>query len=226
MSSTHSILEAPERKRSTVLAAISKVLFDIPNGHRERLENLWVDELVYASAWRKYVSERIEGLKLYMLWLFALAIFNILTLPYVYYTALNKASMMLCILDLCVSSVLLQEQRKLQGTGASTGAVYLDTHNTSHGFQPTAIVHSLPQAGFVWASVLFTIQGFCMTFSDIPGTILLRIIIPVAVVLIVASWGIWVALHPREKSFEEDMPTPPQTPLTDLKDLSTVASIV
>jgi NhaP-type Na+/H+ or K+/H+ antiporter len=107
-----------------------------------------------------------------------------------------------------------------------TKAAYLDTHNTSHGFQPTAMVHSLPQAGFVWASLLFTIQGFCMTFSDIPGTILWRIIIPVAVVLIVAFWGIWVALHPREKSFEEDMPTPPQTPLTEMKDLSEVASIV
>jgi hypothetical protein len=167
MSSTHSILEAPERKRSPILAAISKVLFDIPNGHRERLENLWVDELVYASAWRKHVSERIEDLKLYMRWVsqrylrigicmlnpffspnsclhwqckqastrqrehqanFGINSINVLTLPYVYYTGLNKFSMMLCILDLCVSSVLLEEQRKLQGTGASTGVRALTTH--------------------------------------------------------------------------------------------------
>jgi len=68
MSSTHSVLEAPERKRSLILTALSKVLFDIPNGHRERLENLWVDQLNYASAWRKHVSRRIEDLKLYMTW--------------------------------------------------------------------------------------------------------------------------------------------------------------
>src|SRR5579863_1809882 len=105
-------------------------------------------------------------------------------------------------------------------------AAYLDTRNTSDGFQPTAIVHSLPQAVFVWASLLFTTQGFCMAFSDIPGTVLLPTITHVAVVLIVASFGIWVALHPREKSFGEVTPTPIQTPPTDLKDLSTVESIV
>jgi len=101
-------------------------------------------------------------------------------------------------------------------------AVYLDARNTSYGLQPTAIVHSLPQAAFVWASLLFTIQGFCLTFGDIPGTILWRIMIPVAVAMSVASFGIWVALHPREKSCEEEaMPTTPQTPLTDVKELPT-----
>jgi hypothetical protein len=34
----------------------------------------------------------------------------------------------------------------------------------------------------VWALILFTVQGFWMTFADIPGTLLLSIIIPGAVV--------------------------------------------
>lgn len=228
LSSTHSVLEAEEPKRSLILTAISKVLFDIPNGHRERLENLWVDQLSYASAWRKYVSERNEDLKLHMTFMFALALMNTLTLPYVFYTGLNKASMMLCILGLCIACVLLHEQRQLAGTGASTAAAYLDARNTSYGFQPTAVVHSLPQAIFVWASLLFTIQGFCfcLAIGDIPGTILWPIMIPVAVVLIVASFGFWVALHPREKSFEEEAtPTSPPTP-TDLKELPSLVSIV
>ena len=42
-----------------------------------------------------------------------------------------------------------------------------------------------------------------MTFADIPGTLLLPIAIPAAVVFVVASFGVWVALHPREKPFEE-----------------------
>jgi len=57
MSSVHSVLQAPDRKTSITLTAISKVLFDLPNQHRERLEQLWVDDLVCASAWRKHVSE-------------------------------------------------------------------------------------------------------------------------------------------------------------------------
>ena len=68
MSSVHSVLQAPDRKKSIILRAISKALFDLPNQHRERLEQLWVDDLVYASAWRKHVSERIEDLRLKMIW--------------------------------------------------------------------------------------------------------------------------------------------------------------
>ena len=50
-----------------------------------------------------------------------------LTLPYVHYTILNKSSMMLCILNLCIACVLIQEQRKLNGTGAATGVRTLMT---------------------------------------------------------------------------------------------------
>jgi len=68
MSATHSVLEAPAKRRPLILWAISKALFDLPNAHRARLEKLWVDELVYASSWRKHVSERVEDLKLTMTW--------------------------------------------------------------------------------------------------------------------------------------------------------------
>ena len=48
MSSVHSILETPPRKRSIVLTEISKLLFDLPIELREHLEKLWVDQLVYS----------------------------------------------------------------------------------------------------------------------------------------------------------------------------------
>jgi len=41
--------------------------------------------------------------------------------------------------------------------------VYLGGWVTGYGFQPIAIVHSLPQALFVWALILFTIQYFWMS---------------------------------------------------------------
>jgi hypothetical protein len=68
MSSMHSILESPARKRSIILTAISKLLFDLPIGHRERLEKLWVDQLVYVAPWRKHVSERVGDLLQKMTW--------------------------------------------------------------------------------------------------------------------------------------------------------------
>jgi len=209
LSYEQAILEAPERQHSLFLSAISKALFDIPNGHRARLENIWVDQLTFTSSWRKYVSERIEDIKFNMILLSALWIANILTLPHAYVAALNKSSMIVCILGLCIAIVLLQEQRKFKDTSASTGAAYLDSRSTTYGFQPTAIVHSIPQAAFVWASFLFVIQGFWMTFGDLPGRILLPTIIPVAVVLIIACFGIWVALHSRGKPQEEGPESPP-----------------
>lgn len=68
MSSTHSVVEAPDRRRNLILTTLSKVLFDLPIEQRERLEKLWVDDLVYASAWRKHVSERVEDLQQKMTW--------------------------------------------------------------------------------------------------------------------------------------------------------------
>jgi hypothetical protein len=68
MSSTHSVVEAAERRRNLILTTLSKILFDLPIEQRERLEKLWVDDLVYASAWRKHVSERVEDLQQKMTW--------------------------------------------------------------------------------------------------------------------------------------------------------------
>jgi len=48
-----------------------------------------------------------------------------------------------------------------------------------------------------------------MIFGDLPGRMLLPTIIPVAVVLIIASFGIWVALHSRGKPLEEVPDSPP-----------------
>jgi hypothetical protein len=91
--------------------------------------------------------------------------------------------------------------------------VYLDDRNTkSCGFQPIAIVYSLPQALFVWALILFLIQVFWMAFIDISLTSLLSTIIPITAVLVMASVGIWLALHPRQKHIEDTMPPPSMAP--------------
>jgi hypothetical protein len=80
--------------------------------------------------------------------------------------------------------------------------VYLDDRNTeSHGFQPIAIVYSLPQALFVWALLLFSFQGFWMTFTGLSPYSLLSTLFPAAVVCAC----IWRVLHPRQKPFEGSM---------------------
>jgi len=106
----------------------------------------------------------------------------------------------------------------------------LDARDTIYGFEPTAIVYSIPQASFIWAFFLFAIQGFWMTFGDLPQRILLPTVISVAVVLGLVGVAVWMALNPREKTYRvSEPPLPAPVPLDisiDSKDLSTVDGMV
>ncbi|KAI9465769.1 hypothetical protein BJY52DRAFT_485793 [Lactarius psammicola] len=223
LSSDQSILEVPDNKRSLVLAFISNaLLFRLPNEHQARFESLWVDQLAYTAPWRKHVSGNVDDLNQMTSWFLALIISNTLMIQVSSLPALTHSSLLLCVFGLIMTTVLLREQRGLVDTNAAAAAVYLDDRNTtSCGFQPIAIVHSLPQASFVWASLLFAIQGFWMTFSGLPPHILLSTLFPIGAVLVVVCACIWKALHPRQKPFEDFMlsaAVPPVIPAEDQKE--------
>jgi len=213
LSSDQAILEV-HRKESLVLAIISNtLLFGFPNWYQARFEGLWVDQLAYTSTWRKHVSETAKDLKHMMSSSFALLIANTLMIQNSSLLALTYSSLLICILSLVITSVLLREQQRLVDTNAAVAAPYLDDRNTkSCGFQPIAIVYSLPQAFFVWALLLFLIQVFWMAFIDVSLTSLLSALIPITAILVMASVGIFLALYPCQKHIEDTMPPPPISP--------------
>lgn len=97
--------------------------------------------------------------------------------------------------------------------------MYLDDRNTkSCGFQPLAIVHSLPQALFVWALLLFLIQVSWMALTYLSLTSLLSTLIPITAVMVMASVGVWLALHPCQKTSEDAISPPPIPPLIPAED--------
>ncbi|KAH8996383.1 hypothetical protein EDB92DRAFT_1843632 [Lactarius akahatsu] len=231
LSSDQSILEVPDNKRCLVLAFISNaLLFGLPNEHQARFESLWVDQLAYTAPWRKHVSGTIDELNQMTSWLLALTISNTFMIQVSSIPALTHSSLLLCAFGLIMTSVLLREQRGLVDTNAATAAVYLDDRNTtSCGFQPIAIVHSLPKALFVWAMLLFAIQGFWMTFSGLPPHLLVSTLFPIGAVLVVVCACIWKALHPRQKPFEGSMlsvSVPPMIPAEDQKEHTTADLMV
>ena len=67
-----------------------------------------------------------------------------------------------------------------------------------------------------------------MVFADLPLTLLLSILLPLATILFVVSFGIWLIVHPRSESIEDVLP--PTTPLSDSaveqKEHPTVESMV
>jgi hypothetical protein len=220
LSSDQSILEVPDSKQSLALTFVSKtLLLGLPDEHQARFESLWVDQLAYTSPWRKHVSGTVEELNQLMSWFFALLISNTLMIQVSSLPALTHSSLLLCVFGIFISLVLLREQRRLVDTSAAAAAVYLDDRNTtSCGFQPIAIVHSLPKALFVWASLLFGIQGFWMTFAGFPPYLLVSTLFPIAAVLVVACACIWKALRPSQKPFGDSMPSVPAPPLIPAED--------
>ncbi|KAH9165129.1 hypothetical protein EDB89DRAFT_340249 [Lactarius sanguifluus] len=200
LSLDQSMSEVADSKPSLALTMISKaLLFGFPDVHRARFEALWIDQVVYTSPWRKHISGTVEDLKQKMTWIFTLLGLNIAMMSIPAPHALNKASLLLCFLGLAVAFFLSQEQQNLVDTDATTAAMYLDDRNTSYGFQPISIVHSLPQALFTWAFLLLAIQCLWMTFADLPSHLLLSTLVPVGAVLVVMCAFLWRALRPRQK---------------------------
>jgi len=231
LSSDQSILEVPDSKRSLTLAIVSNtLLLGFPNEHEAKFESLWVDQLAYTSPWRKHVSRTLEELNHMMSWFLALLISNTLMIQASTIPGLIHSSLLLCIFGLIMTSVLLREQRGLVDTNAASAAVYLDDRKTkSCGFQPIAIVHSLPKALFVWALLLFAVQGFWMTFAGLTPHILIATLLPIAAVLVAVCACIWRALHPRQKPFEGPIlsaPVPPPIPAEDQKEHHTAELMV
>ncbi|KAH9074250.1 hypothetical protein EDB83DRAFT_2355709 [Lactarius deliciosus] len=186
---SHRSLVYFDSKRSPILTTVSKVLlFGFPEERMSRFKNLGVDQLANTSRWREHVSETVDDLKQQVPRMLALLSANILMLQISSVPALTKLSVILCVLSLTVTSALLQEQWRLVGTSA-TPAVYLGGLVTMYGFQPIAIVHSLSQALFIWALLLFAVQHLWMAF---PPSMSLFI----AAVLLAVSVGMWKVLHP------------------------------
>ncbi|KAH9074249.1 hypothetical protein EDB83DRAFT_2516015 [Lactarius deliciosus] len=172
-------------KRGLILTVVSKVLlFGLPDKYRARFESLCTDRLICTFHWRKHVSDTVIDLKQEISRMLTLLSANIFMLRVSSLPSLTKVALMLCVIGLTVALTLLQEQRRLVSTKATASAVHLNGWITSYGFQPIAIVHSLPQALFIWALILFTIPHLWMAFFTMSLIFLLSVFPLVAVVLL------------------------------------------
>ncbi|KAN0131012.1 hypothetical protein V8E53_011145 [Lactarius tabidus] len=210
LSSDQSTLEVPDNKQSLTLDILSNtLLFGLPNGHQAKFEKCWADQVFYISPGRKHVHRTIEELSYMKSWFLALLIANTLMIQVSSLPGLTHSSLLLCIFGLIMTSVLLQEQRRLVDSNAVTAAMYLDNRNTKdYGFLPIAIVYSLPQALFVWALLLFAFRGFWVTFAGLSSYFLLSTLFLIAVVCVC----MWRVLHPRQKPLEGSMLSAPVPP--------------
>ncbi|KAI9458597.1 hypothetical protein BJY52DRAFT_413055 [Lactarius psammicola] len=191
------------------------LLFGFPDHYEARFKSVWVDQFPDMSRWLEYVSETVEDLKQTRSWILALLNTSIPTMQLTPFSGLIKASLFLCAFNLAVTSFLLQQQQQLLSTNTSNSVAYLKDRNTSYGFQPIAIIHSLPQALFVWALLLFSLQGFLMAFADLPLPLLLLTLVLVVAILAVVCLVIWLVVRQRLEPIEDAMlraGIPPSSP--------------
>ncbi|KAI0315004.1 hypothetical protein OF83DRAFT_1174249 [Amylostereum chailletii] len=200
LSRNQSIIESPEPKKSIALNLTSTVLFNLPKAHQERLEDLFVDDLVYRANWQAFISNLTAEWKLCMQWTFALLMCNALTTSHVPSIGLTQSSMALCIAGLIFSTVLSHQHQHLERIDTGEAASYLSDRRTATGFRPLAIVYSLPKALFVWALVLFAIQAACMAFCSMPFPCFVLSVSVVAA----ASVAVWRTITPRPARFEPE----------------------
>ncbi|KAH9003468.1 hypothetical protein EDB86DRAFT_3100033 [Lactarius hatsudake] len=223
LTSNQSILEVPESRWGLVLTIISKMfLFDTPGRYEVRFKSFWVDPHIDASRWREHVSEVVEDLKQTNSSILALLGAS---MPTSSSSGLIKASLFLCAFNLAVTSFLLQRQQRLLRTNIPTPVAYLKHWNTSYGLQPIAVVHCLPQALFIWSLLLFSLQGFWMVFADLPLTLFLSTLLPVAAILLMVGLGIWFVVHPRPEPDDATF-LPAITPSTPAVEQKEVESMV
>ncbi|KAH9031462.1 hypothetical protein EDB84DRAFT_1492485, partial [Lactarius hengduanensis] len=144
------------------------------------------------------------------------------------FSGLIKASLFICAFDLAITSFLLQQHQQLLSTNTCTSVAYLKGRNTSYGFQPIAVVHSLPQALFVWALLLFSMQGFWMAFADLSPTSLLLTLVLVATMLTVTCLVIWLVVRRLLEPIEDAMlriGIPPSDPGAEQNERPTAESL-
>lgn len=152
-----------DSKRSLILTVVSTVLlFGLPDYHQAQLESLCADQIIDTPRWSVHVFKTAWGLGMRLVLSWGLFFMNVLMSQFSSSTTLTELSLIICGLHMVVTSILFQEHWTPVGNNSPTSALYLVDRFTRYGFQPIAIIHSLPQALFVWSSTLNNISLYRM----------------------------------------------------------------
>ncbi|KIL00338.1 hypothetical protein PAXRUDRAFT_821795 [Paxillus rubicundulus Ve08.2h10] len=172
------------------------VLWGIPRYYSTLLEDVYVNEQVYADQWTNFISLCLADWTGSLSWTFPVLVASILlasvrggtmsmAIPAVFSSTISIAS----------GSCLHLRHLSLADTSASIGANYLRTAKSdTFGFLPSAVVFSLPRAGYMW-SVGFLIAQFLFIASRSINKLFALVAASVLAILLV--FILWV-ISPEE----------------------------
>ncbi|KAJ7635401.1 hypothetical protein FB45DRAFT_484525 [Roridomyces roridus] len=160
LSRDQSILYDPEQKHRWISILFSHLTFKTSDKYIARLDDAFVDHLVYENHWEQLISDCVQqwrraggvafgGLLLHIPFL-ALNFQSI---------ALVATSLTLCGMSLASSMLLTHKYEPMQRINATDAMNYLDTiQSPTFKFQFTALAFSLPQALHLWGFLILPIN--------------------------------------------------------------------
>ncbi|CCM03273.1 uncharacterized protein FIBRA_05401 [Fibroporia radiculosa] len=161
LSRDQSILREPVINETWWFRLASRLMFRLPDGDLQKLNDLNVDNLVYVEPWKQSMRTYQADWKLTSFWTFALLIMDVLLLLQPSVTRpVVLASVLCCNTALVSAIVLLTRHHGAEDFHASDAANYLtEVKRETSGYQWTALAFSLPRALFFWALGAFSFQG-------------------------------------------------------------------
>jgi len=193
-----SVYSKPKRERTLLIKLLSPLLFLEPKVYLREMEKLWTDEVVSEIVWRKFISSQLEGWKDLILTSTVMLSANVgfLAIPGVVISNLggsgittvgqvvvlaspaqmaSSLSIVTSVASIVTGLLLIRFNRTKQEEIVSDVSVYLRENSRGRlGFEPTAIIFSLPWALLLWSMVIFFVALLlqCLYISNLSTRIL------------------------------------------------------
>ncbi|KAJ7655928.1 hypothetical protein B0H17DRAFT_1146321 [Mycena rosella] len=157
LSRDQAILFDPEQKHSWISTIMAAVTFNTSDRHLARLNDVFVDHIVYVNQWERLMSDCLrEWRRSVYVALSGLMLHSLFLLMNSPSRALLAVSIAVFCLGLVSSMVLGHKYEPMQGVTATKAINYLETVQFSvFKFQLLAFAFSLPKAPYLWGFVVF-----------------------------------------------------------------------
>ncbi|OCB84006.1 hypothetical protein A7U60_g8677 [Sanghuangporus baumii] len=165
------VVNSPPDNLPFLLRVFSRIaLLDTPRRYAAELENLWIDNIVYAEPWKTFVTRSVDEWREMALWTTGLTSMHAV----IYFASMGSSAISVAALALSISgfisSMALANYHRLpMNYETQEAADYLSRMcHSRFGFTPLSWMYSIPKALLFWSTGLMILQTAFALFDVIP----------------------------------------------------------
>ncbi|KIM70734.1 hypothetical protein SCLCIDRAFT_100795, partial [Scleroderma citrinum Foug A] len=195
-----------------VTAICNLVMWGFPGGYLARLEELFLNNQVFADHWTDFMSSCLQDWSTSLSWVLFPTESNLvclrsssLVLSMVGGTSLSCAvpTILSCVASIASGSILHSRHQQLTNVSASAAVQYMGAAKMSSpmGLLPLAVVYSIPRASYFWGLCFIGMHFFVLLYHMV-GTIgRLAVATSCALLVTLVCAVLWVSAPEEEQSF-------------------------